>query len=119
MKGLDITRWRRRMRVRKRIQGTVKRPRLCVFRSTKHIYAQLIDDERGTTVAAVSTLSPLYLEKTATKGRKDAAKSVGVLIAEMAKAKGVEEVIFDRNQYRYHGRVKAVAEGAREGGLKF
>ncbi len=107
------------MRVRKKIQGTVERPRLCVFRSSKHIYAQLVDDERGATVAAVSTLSPLYLEKTAAKGKKDAAKSVGVLIAELAKAKGVEQVIFDRNQYRYHGRIKAVAEGAREGGLKF
>lgn len=119
MKGLDITRWRRRMRVRKKIHGTVGRPRLCVFRSSKHIYAQLIDDDRGATVAAVSTLSPLYLEKAAVKGKRDAAKSVGALIAELAKAKGIEQVIFDRNQYRYHGRIKAVAEGAREGGLKF
>jgi len=107
------------MRVRKNIRGTVGRPRLCVSRSNKHIYAQLIDDERGTTVAAVSTLSPIYREKAAVKGKKEAAKAVGGLIAELAKAKGIERVIFDRNRYRYHGRVKAVAEGAREGGLKF
>lgn len=107
------------MRVRKRIQGTIGRPRLCVFRSSRHIYAQLIDDESGATIAAVSTLSPLYMERTPTKGKKDAAKSVGLLIAELAKSKGIERVIFDRNEYRYHGRIKAVAEGAREGGLKF
>lgn len=107
------------MRVRKKIQGTVGRPRLCVSRSNLHIYAQLIDDASGKTLAAVSTLSPIYREKKSVKGKKEAAKVVGNLIAEMAKTKGIARVIFDRNQYRYHGRVKAVAEGAREGGLKF
>ncbi len=107
------------MRVRKNILGTVGKPRLCVSRSNKHIYAQLVDDARGNTVAAVSTLSSLYREKAAVKGKKEAAKVVGGLIAELAKAKGIERVVFDRNRYRYHGRVKAVADGAREGGLKF
>lgn len=107
------------MRVRKKLQGTAARPRLCVSRSNMHIYAQLIDDASGTTLAAVSTLSPIYREKSSAKGKKEAAKVVGGLIAEMAKAKGIERVIFDRNRHRYHGRVKAVAEGAREGALKF
>jgi large subunit ribosomal protein L18 len=110
------------MRVRKRIHGTAARPRLSVFRSAAHIYAQLVDDDRGLTLAAVSTRSAAFKEKTAAGGKagnKEAAGIVGTLIAEMAKAKGVAAVVFDRNRYRYHGRVKALADGARAGGLTF
>jgi large subunit ribosomal protein L18 len=111
------------MRVRKRIHGTAARPRLSVFRSAAHIYAQLVDDDRGLTLAAVSTRSAAFKEKaagTAKKtGNKEAAGIVGTLIAEMAKAKGVAAVVFDRNRYCYHGRVKALADGARAGGLTF
>jgi large subunit ribosomal protein L18 len=111
------------MRVRKRIHGTAARPRLSVFRSALHIYAQLIDDDSGITLAAVSTRSPAFREKAGAAGekaaRKDSAGVVGNLIAEMAKAKGIAAVVFDRNRYRYHGRVKALADGARAGGLAF
>ncbi len=111
------------MRVRKRIHGTAARPRLSVFRSSLHIYAQLIDDDSGTTLAAVSTRSPAFREKAAATGKKaankDSAGVVGGLIAGMAKEKGIAAVVFDRNRYRYHGRVKAVADGARAGGLTF
>lgn len=111
------------MRVRKRIHGTAARPRLSVFRSALHIYAQLIDDDSGTTLAAVSTRSPAFREKAVEAGKKaankDSAGVVGDLIAGMAKAKGIAAVVFDRNRYRYHGRVKAVADGARAGGLTF
>lgn len=111
------------MRVRKRIHGTAARPRLSVFRSATHIYAQLIDDDSGATLAAVSTLSPAFREKVAAAGKKSANKEsaglIGDLIAGMAKAKGIAAVVFDRNRYRYHGRVKAVADGARAGGLAF
>ena len=123
MKRSDGTRWRRKMRVRKRIHGTAARPRLSVFRSALHIYAQLIDDDSGTTLAAVSTRSPAFREKAVEAGKKaankDSAGVVGDLIAGMAKAKGIAAVVFDRNRYRYHGRVKAVADGARAGGLTF
>lgn len=107
------------MRARDRVRGTGERPRLTVFRSNTHIYAQLIDDGGGVTIAAESTLSARCKGKAGDAGKKDAAKIVGALIAETAKAKGVERVVFDRNRYRYHGLVRAVAEGAREGGLKF
>lgn len=111
------------MRVRKRIRGTAARPRLHVFRSAAHIYAQLVDDDRGATLAAVSTRSAAFREKIAAAGNKagnkEAAGVVGQLIAEMAKAKGIAAVVFDRNRYRYHGRVKALADGARAGGLTF
>ena len=111
------------MRVGKRIHGTAARPRLSVFRSALHIYAQLIDDDSGTTLAAVSTRSPAFREKAAAAGKKvagkDSAGVVGTLIAEMAKAKGISAVVFDRNIFRYHGRVKALADGARAGGLAF
>jgi large subunit ribosomal protein L18 len=123
MKRSDGTRWRRKMRVRKRIHGTAARPRLSVFRSDAHIYAQLIDDDCGATLAAVSTLSPVFREKVAASGNKagnkESAGVIGNLIAEMAKAKGIAAVVFDRNRYRYHGRVKALADGARAGGLTF
>ncbi len=115
------TRWRRKMRVRRRIHGTAARPRLSVFRSALHIYAQLIDDDGGVTLAAASTRSPAFRERTGGKKlpRKESAGVVGGMIAEMAKAKGIAAVVFDRGRCRYHGRVKALADGARAGGLAF
>ena len=106
----------RHKRVRAVISGTPERPRLCVFRSAQHIYAQIIDDVAGKTIASASTVEKDF---TAYGGNKDAAKKVGLLIAERAKAAGVETIVFDRGGYVYHGRVQALAEGAREGGLKF
>ena len=108
-------RLRRRRRVRAKITGTAERPRLSVFRSNRGVFAQLIDDRDAKTVAAVSWIEP-DLRKL---GPMEQAKRVGELIAERAKAAGVETCVFDRGGYRYHGRVKALAEGAREGGLKF
>jgi len=119
MRATRGTRWRRRMRVRRAISGTAERPRLSVFRSNLHIYAQLIDDVRGVTLAAASTLSAQCKAKTTGADRKEAAKIVGKTIAELAKGKGISRVVFDRGGYRYHGRVRALAEGAREGGLSF
>jgi large subunit ribosomal protein L18 len=108
---------RRHLRVRARLSGTAERPRLVVFRSLKHIYAQLVDDDRGVTLLGVSDGS----EGIATEGsgKVTRGKAVGKLLAEKAKAAGVSRVVFDRAGYRYHGRVQAVAEGAREGGLEF
>jgi large subunit ribosomal protein L18 len=108
---------RRHYRVRKKVQGTPERPRLAVFRSNKHIAVQVIDDLSGRTVAAASTLEK-DLRGGAT-GNKDAATSIGRLVAERAKAAGVTQVVFDRGGFLYHGRVAAVAEAAREAGLKF
>ncbi len=108
-------RLRRHRRVRGKISGTAARPRLDVFRSAKHIYAQIIDDEKGVTLAAASTLDK---EFSGNGGNIDAATQVGKNIAKKALEKGIEEVVFDRGGFVYHGRVKAVAEGAREGGLK-
>jgi large subunit ribosomal protein L18 len=108
---------RRHARIRRRVSGTAARPRLSVFRSTVHIYAQVIDDVDGKTVASASTLDG---EIKGVKGTKSAqAKAVGLAIAERAKAAGVTQVIFDRGGYLYHGRVQALADGAREGGLDF
>lgn len=109
-------RYRRHKRVRAKIFGTAKVPRLCVFRSAKHIYAQLIDDERGRTLVSASDLE-LKTKKRRTKTEK--AKEVGKLIAKKAVDKKIVKVVFDRGGYKYHGRVKDLAEGAREGGLKF
>ena len=110
-----LDRQRIKRRIRAKISGTAQRPRLSVFRSNTHIYAQLIDDASGATLAAASTHQDGLTEGT----RTDAAKAVGQKLAERAKAAGVESAVFDRNGYRYHGRVKALAEGAREGGLQF
>ena len=107
---------RRHKRVRAKISGTKERPRLCIFKSTKYIYAQLIDDERGKTLVAASSRE---LKKVKNAKKVDLAKEVGKLIAKKAKDKKIEKVVFDRGGYQYHGRVKAVAEGAREEGLKF
>jgi len=108
-------RQKRHGRVRNKISGTAARPRLNVFRSAKHIYAQLIDDVAGTTLAAASSMEKGFGDG----GNKEAAKKVGEQIAKAAKDKGIEEVVFDRGGYLFHGRVKELAEGAREGGLKF
>ena len=110
---------RRRRRVRQKISGTGNRPRLSVFRSIKHIYAQLINDELGVTVAEASTLSPELKENLSTGGNVTAAESVGALIAQKAKQQKIEVVVFDRGGHLYHGRVKALAEAAKAEGLKF
>lgn len=114
-----LKRQRRHRRVRKKVFGTAERPRLNVFRSLKHIYAQLIDDDRGVTLAAASTLTPEIRAKGKIGTKKDAAKVVGELLAQRALAVGIQKVVFDRDGYKYHGRVKALAEGARAGGLQF
>ena len=105
-----------RARIRAKISGTQERPRLAVFRSANHIYAQLIDDVAGVTLAAASSLDKGF---EGSGGNKEGARKVGLMIAERAKAKSIEEVVFDRGGYVYHGRVAALAEGAREGGLEF
>jgi large subunit ribosomal protein L18 len=110
---------RRKVRVRKKIFGTTERPRLSVFRSNKHIYAQVIDDGAGTTLVSVSTLSPELRGSVKSTGSMDAAGRVGALLAQKAVAAQLSRVIFDRNRYRYHGRVKVLAEAARKGGLEF
>lgn len=109
-------RLKRHMRVRAKISGTPECPRLDVFRSAKHIYAQIIDDQNGVTLAAASSMDKDF---EGTGGNKEAAKKVGLAIAKKASDKGISEVVFDRGGYIYHGRVKELAEGAREGGLKF
>ena len=109
-------RLKRHIRVRGKVSGTAERPRLNVFRSNANIYAQIIDDVNGVTMVSANTLEKGFEGAT---GNAEAAKKVGVTLAERAKAKGIEEVVFDRGGYVYHGRVAALAEGAREGGLKF
>ena len=109
-------RTKRHKRVRAKINGTPERPRLSVFRSDNHIYAQVIDDVSGTTIASASSVEKDF---GGSGGNKEAAKKVGLKVAERAAAKGVENIVFDRGGYIYHGRIKELAEGAREGGLKF
>jgi large subunit ribosomal protein L18 len=109
----EISRQRRHLRVRKKVNGTAERPRLVVFRSDKHIYAQLVDDTVGRTIATVSSL------KVGGGKKSEKAAEVGKQVAAVAKDKGITRVVFDRGGYKYHGRVKAVADGAREGGLEF
>lgn len=104
----------RHKRVRAKILGSESKPRLCVFRSSQHIYAQLIDDATGKTILAVNDIEVKGKDK-----KSDSAKKIGKMIAEKAAEKKISEVVFDRGGYKYHGRVKALAEGAREGGLKF
>ena len=110
-------RYRRHLRVRTRVAGTAERPRLVVFRSLKHIYAQLVNDDQGVTLLGVSDASEGV--DTTTAGKVNRAKATGKLLAEKARAAGVTKVVFDRAGYRYHGRVQAIADGAREGGLEF
>jgi large subunit ribosomal protein L18 len=109
----------RHKRLRKKISGTPERPRLAVFRSEKHMYAQIIDDIKGVTLVAASTTEKAMKEKLKKTWNVEAAKEVGKLIAERALAKGIKEVVFDRGGFKYHGRVKALADAAREAGLKF
>ena len=115
-KDSNQARLRRHTRVRGKITGTVQRPRLYVYRSLNHIYAQIIDDVKGVTLVAASSVEKDF---GMAGGNKEAAKKVGELIAKRAAEKGITEVVFDRGGYVYHGRVKELAEGAREGGLKF
>lgn len=122
-----VGRWRRHMRIRKKLIGTPEKPRLCVYRSSKHIYCQLIDDtyvdksgyRSGKVIAGCSTLTSSIKKEVNSGGNKDAATVVGKEIAKIAKDKSIETVTFDRAGYKYHGRVKALADAAREGGLKF
>jgi large subunit ribosomal protein L18 len=116
-KSRQQLRYRRHLRVRRKVAGTAERPRLVVYRSLKHIYAQLVNDELGVTVLGVSDASEgVQVDGAGKVGR---AKGTGKLLAEKAKAAGIAKVVFDRAGYRYHGRVQAVADGAREGGLEF
>lgn len=108
----------RHRRVRRKVTGIISRPRLCVFRSLNHIYAQLIDDSRGQTLVSMSTLDSQVRSKTDGMGKSKKAGIVGTLIAEKALNKGIKQVVFDRGGYRYHGRVKALAEAARKAGLE-
>jgi len=118
--SIKVTRRSRRKRgLKKRIRGTSECPRLSVFRSGLHIYAQIIDDEAGVTLCSASTRAKALRGSVEKGGNKAAAKVVGTALAEQAKAKNIEAVCFDRNGYKYHGRVKELADAAREGGLKF
>lgn len=110
---------RRKLRIRKKVEGTSERPRLSVFRSSKHIYAQVIDDREGKTLAFASTLSKDLRGTLEEDNKTDAAKKVGALIAKICKSKKIDRVVFDRNGYLYHGRVSALAQAAREAGLEF
>lgn len=118
-KSRSEARFRRHARVRKRVAGTPDRPRLNVFRSIAEIYAQVIDDEHGNTLTSASTIDGELREKLTGLKKAEQARLVGKTVAERAKAKGIEKVVFDRGGYRYIGRVKALADGAREGGLVF
>ncbi len=114
-----VQRKRRHARVRAKVEGTASRPRLCVFRSLDHIYAQIIDDSRGHTLATASTLDPEIKDEITGKVKTAKAELVGSLVAKRALTKGINQVVFDRGGYKYHGRVKALADAARHGGLKF
>ena len=109
----------RKVRIRRRVNGSAARPRLAVFRSLNHIYAQLVDDEAARTVCAADSRSKEFRAQHQSGGNVAAAKAVGTLLAERARARGVERVVFDRGGYMYHGRVKALADAARAGGLVF
>lgn len=115
----NIARLRKHTRVRKKVKGTPERPRLNVFRSLTNIYAQIIDDTKGNTLVSASTLDEALKGKLKNGGNKEAAKEVGKLIAQKALDKGIKQVVFDRGGYIYHGRVKELAEAAREAGLEF
>jgi len=116
---VQTRRLRRQRRVRKRLDGTPERPRLAVFRSSKHIYAQIVDDQAGRTLAQASTVDPEVKAEVKYGGNKAAATIVGRMVADRARKAGVEKVCFDRRGYKYHGRVEALATAAREAGLRF
>ena len=115
----QVARLRRHQRIRRNLHGTAERPRLNVFRSLEHIYAQVIDDDLGNTLVAASTLDPELRDQLDGLNKTQQATRVGQLVAQRALAKGLKQVVFDRGGYPYHGRVKALADGAREGGLEF
>lgn len=117
--GKVVARAKRIKRIRKKITGTAAKPRLRVFKSNRHIYAQVIDDAAGHTLAAMSSMDKQILEDAELKGKTAKARKVGSLLADKAKAAGIASVVFDRGGYIYHGRVKALSEGAREAGLDF
>jgi large subunit ribosomal protein L18 len=115
----EVARLKRKKRIRRKVEGTDLRPRLSVFRSDKHIYAQIVNDVTGTTLVSASTLSPDYKGTEDIKGKVAAAKRVGELVAQKALEKGIAKVVFDRNGFIYHGRVQALADAARQKGLDF
>ena len=115
----ELARKRRKKRFQKKIRGTTERPRLCVYRSNKHIYAQIVDDQETRTLAAVSTLSKELASLADKRATKEAAQKVGELIAKKAQERNIQKVVFDRNGFLYHGRIQAVADAAREAGLEF
>jgi len=112
-------RMRRKIRIREKIHGTKERPRMCVYRSLKHLYVQIINDDEGRTLCAASTMSKDFDANLKNKKNIEAAKALGKLIAEKAKTIGITKVVFDRNGYKYHGKVKTIADAAREAGLIF
>jgi len=114
-----VARYRRHARIRAKVESTTSRPRLCVFRSLNHIYAQIIDDSQGHTLTSASTLDPEIKGEAVGKVKTGQAELVGSLVAKRALSKGIKQVIFDRGGYKYHGRVKTLAEAARQEGLKF
>ena len=113
-----VARIKRQARIRKKIRGTGDRPRLSIFRSAKHVYAQIVDDSLGTTIVAASSVEKEFKEQAKFESKKAAANYVGKLVAQRALEKGIKKVVFDRNGFLYHGRVKALSEGAREAGLE-
>ena len=115
----ELARRRRKKRFQKKVRGTPERPRLCVYRSNKHIYAQIVDDQETRTLAAVSTLSKELASLADKRATKEAAQKVGELIAKKARERNIQKVVFDRNGFLYHGRIQAVADAAREAGLEF
>ena len=117
--GKDKARKARHFRVRKKVSGTTEKPRLNVFRSVNQIYAQIIDDQSGSTIASASSIDKELKGKISAGGNIKAAETVGLLVAERAAAKGVKKIVFDRGGYLFHGRVKALADAARKGGLEF
>jgi len=117
--NLRLARKKRHARIRAKVEGTKARPRICVFRSSRHIYAQIIDDSAGHTLASAGTLDVEIRDKVAGKAKIEVAELVGSLVAKRALDKGIDQVAFDRCGYKYHGRVKALAEAARKAGLKF
>ena len=117
--GPRVARHKRHIRVRAKVKGTGARPRLCVFRSLNHIYAQVIDDSQKHTLVSASTLDSEIKGKTDSRVKTGEAEIVGSLVAKRALSKGIKQVVFDRGGYKYHGKVKALAEAARHGGLKF
>jgi len=117
--GSRVARIRRHIRVRKKIKGTTNRPRMCIFRSLNNIYAQIIDDTIGHTLTSASNLEDELKSEINGKVKTAQAEQVGILIAKRAKDKGISQIVFDRGGYKYHGRVKALADGARKGGLIF